>query len=334
MLKTLVIGPCAAESPRQIREISDAIKTLVLPSFCKPLIFRAGIWKPRTSPNTFQGIGNEGLLWLKDIPFPVATEVATVEHIYACVKAHIDYCWLGARTTVNPIVVQELVDAWQKMPLVDRPKGIFIKNPLAQDVDLWIGAIDRLSPLNIPLYAVHRGVNHHPCWKMAFECRRQRPNIPLLLDPSHLSGDASQIGVLCQQALDLDFDGWMIEVYNHPKEALSDSKQQITPQQLQVILNGLVLPSPITASQKVLDELRKQMDEIDGELWDVIQQRLEISQKIGVLKKQHHYPILQTERLQGIMTQRLSWAKDHHIDPTFVEQIVTLLHEQSVREQM
>lgn len=334
MLKTLVIGPCAVENPQQLREISEAMKELVLPSFCGPIIFRAGIWKPRTSPNTFQGVGNAGLTWLKEIPFPVATEVATAEHIYACVKTHIDYCWLGTRTTINPIVVQELADTWQKISPLDRPKGIFIKNPMAQDVDLWIGAIDRLSPLNVPLYAVHRGVNHHPCWKMAFECHRQRPNIPLLLDPSHLSGDASQVGLLCQQALDLDFDGWMIEVHCHPDKALSDSKQQITPQQLQNILNGLVLPTPITEGQKVLKELRKQMDEVDDELWDIIQQRIELSQKIGVVKKKYHIPILQVERLQDILQHRLIWARERHIDTSFVEQLIILLHEVSIKSQI
>ena len=333
--KILIFGPCAVESEQQLAEI--VAEKCHFPDFFGQIIFRGGVWKPRTSPQTFQGIGDKALPWLKNagqkMGYPVATEVANNQHIQACVEAGIDYCWIGARTSVNPILVQELADYWQLIPRNQLPKGILVKNPMAQDVALWMGAVERLQTLGVPIWAIHRGINHKACWGMAFEFRQKKHDIPMLLDPSHISGDATMVAKLAQQAMDLDYDGLMIEVHPHPTEALSDAKQQITMNQLQTLLNTLIVRTTNTPNKSML-ELREQIDEIDDELWNLLVKRLELSRQIGKIKKENNEPILQVNRLDNIIQQRIEWGKKHQLPSGFVEQMMHLIHEQSVEEQM
>ena len=190
-----------------------------------PFIFRAGVWKPRTSPSSFQGAGEEALAWLREVKdtfgIPVATEVATPEHVEAALKAGIDYLWIGARTSANPIAVQALVASLNNPNNRNNLKGLLIKNPVNADAALWIGNIERLEKTGLPVMAIHRGCNHQPCWHMAHAVRTARPDIPMLLDPSHLSGDAAQVPALLQKIRELGLDGAMIEVHTHPESALA-----------------------------------------------------------------------------------------------------------------
>ena len=199
-----------------------------------PFIFRAGVWKPRTSPHTFQGVGEEALEWLREVKerfgLEVATEVATPEHVEAALRAGIDYLWIGARSSATPIVVQSLADSMGDLRSeISDLKGIFIKNPVNEDAALWLGNIERLEKTGVPVMAVHRGCGHKPCWAMAHKVRLARPDIPMLLDPSHMSGDAALVPALMQKIDELGLDGAMVEVHCHPEQALSDAKQQISP---------------------------------------------------------------------------------------------------------
>ena len=222
-------------------EIASAISNLRFKIEDFKFIFRAGVWKPRTSPSSFQGAGEEALGWLKEVKdtfgIPVATEVATPEHVEAALKAGIDYLWIGARSSATPIVVQSLADSILDLRFkIGDLKAIFIKNPVNADAALWIGNIERLEKTGLPVMAIHRGCNHQPCWHMAHAVRTARPDIPMLLDPSHLSGDAAQVPVLLQKITELGLNGAMIEVHNKPSEALSDAKQQISPDGLTAAL--------------------------------------------------------------------------------------------------
>ena len=306
-----------------------------------PFIFRAGVWKPRTNPDTFQGAGEEALEWLQEVQhklgLSVATEVALPEHVDAALQAGIDYLWIGARTSANPIAVQTLCE--QLMVHTHRPKAVLIKNPVNADAALWLGNIERLERAGVQVMAVHRGCNHAPCWFMAHAVRTARPDIPLLLDPSHMSGDAAQIAPLLDKAATLDYNGAMIEVHVHPEEALSDTKQQITPLQLHNTLNSIVsrkcLASLISASEEVneLSWLRAEIDELDDRLWDTIAARMEVSKRIGEWKKAHGVAPLQPERYQQILTQRCQWATKSGMDAAFVEEILQAIHTQSLKQQ-
>ena len=305
------------------------------------------MWKPRTSPHTFQGVCEEGLTWLAEVKktfdIPVATEVATPEHVEAALKAGIDYLWIGARSSANPIVVQSIADSILDLRFkIGDLKGLFIKNPVNADADLWLGNIERLEKTGVPVMAVHRGCNHQPCWHMAHHVRLARPDIPMLLDPSHMSGDAAQVPSLMEKIAELGLDGAMVEVHCCPEKALSDNNQQLTPQQLRNILDSIVsrlcVVSLICTSdgQEELNWLRAEIDELDEQLWNTIAARMEVSERIGEWKKKHSVAPLQPERYQQIV-ERLKVKgeklKDKGLDVDFMLRLWEMIHEESLKKQ-
>ena len=319
-------------------ETARALKDVCGASF----VFRAGVWKPRTRPSTFQGIGAEGLEWLQEVRntfgIEVATEVATPEHVEAALKAGIDYLWIGARTSANPIAVQSIAERIRVTGYGLR--GVLIKNPVNADAALWLGNIERLEQTGVPVIAVHRGCNHQPCWAMAHQVRLARPDIPMLLDPSHLSGDAKVVPTLLGKVAELGLDGAMVEVHCHPEAALSDVAQQITPTCLRhtydSILSRLCLVSLICPSdgKEELNWLRAEIDELDERLWETIAARMDVSKRIGIWKKAHDVAPLQPERFQQILTQRIEWAEANGLDKEFVETILNTIHKQSLNAQI
>ena len=374
MNKLFILGPCAAESREQVLSIAESLSAQQNIGVAGAtneggLIFRSGIWKPRTSPSTFQGVGERGLPWLQEVSetynLPVATEVATPEHVRriidffnsklineaASLNSKLStlnlYIWIGARTSANPIAVQTIADEIQST--IHHPQStILIKNPVNEDVNLWIGNIERLQATGLPVMAIHRGCNHKPCWAMAFELRRRKPEVPLLLDPSHMSGDAAKVPALCQLAMDLDYDGLMIEVHNDPTHALSDAKQQLTPAQVIDIIKNLKYRDNAqlsttaagattlhsTLSTLNLVELRSEIDEVDDELWKLIAQRVAIARKIGDYKREHNMPVLQAKRYDEILQRRLEWAKKNGVSADAVQSILESLHNECVSVQL
>ena len=348
-----------------------------------PFIFRAGVWKPRTSPHTFQGVGEEGLEWLKEVKerfgIAIATEVATPEHVQKALAAGIDYLWIGARSSANPMVVEAIAKAIADRDAV-RPrccktanavgpsqsdckiKGILIKNPVNEDAGLWLGNIERLEKVGVPVIAVHRGCNHQPCWAMAHKVRLARPDIPMLLDPSHMSGEAAKIPGLMQKIEELGLDGAMIEVHCCPEQALSDAKQQVEPRVLsEMIPSGVTrplldefwrTPSPKHASERVsspkeievkdgnteLNWLRAEIDELDEKLWDTIGARMDVSRRIGEWKKAHGMAPLQPERYEMIV-ERLKTPLNPPMEggrmlrTEFKLALWELIHEERLRQQ-
>ena len=339
-----ILGPCAAESREQVlltaSQLKDACGEI-------PFIYRAGAWKPRTSPHTFQGVGEEGLVWLQEVKqrlgLPVATEVATPEHVTKALEAGMDYLWIGARSSANPLAVQAIADAIVDWELVNGNfKGILIKNPVNADAGLWIGNIERLEKTGVPVIAVHRGCNHQPCWAMAHQVRLARPDIPMLLDPSHMSGEAVKVPVLIKKIEELGLDGAMVEVHCDPKSALSDNAQQLTPIQVGHTLNPILsrlclvsLNSPSDGSEE-LNWLRAEIDELDERLWDTIAARMEVSERIGKWKKAHGVAPLQPERYQQIVEKlkiKNEEVKNKSLSTDFMLHIWELIHKESLRKQ-
>ena len=327
-----ILGPCSAESREQVYETAQALRDV-----CDfPFVFRAGVWKPRTSPHTFQGAGEAGLEWLvaakRMFGFPVATEVATPEHAEAVIKAGIDFLWIGARTSANPIAVGAIGSAIGDWRLkIEDLKGVFIKNPVNADADLWLGNIKRLEKTGLPVIAVHRGCGHKPCWSMAHKVRLARPDIPMLLDPSHMSGDAAQVPELIKKIEELGLDGAMIEVHAHPEQALSDAKQQITPDELVNLglLEYLGIPDNVE-----LNWLRAEIDELDDTLWETIAARMDVSKRIGEWKKEHGVAPLQPERYR-IIGERLAVSGERlGLSKAFIDHIWELIHKESLRQQV
>ena len=301
---------------------AGALKDICGTSF----IFRAGVWKPRTRPDTFQGVGAPALEWLREVKdtfgMEIATEVATPEHVEAALKAGIDYLWIGARTSANPLAVQAIADSILdfRFKIFDL-KGIFIKNPVNQDAELWLGNIARLEKAGVPVMAIHRGCNHQPCWSMAHKVRTARPDIPMLLDPSHMSGDAEQVPGLLKKVAELGLDGAMIEVHAYPEQALSDRKQQIMPDEIgdwRLEIEDL--------KDTELNWLRAEIDELDERLWDTIAARMDVSRRIGEWKKEHGVAPLQPERYKEIV-DRIKDKGD------FALRIWEIIHEESLKQQ-
>ena len=301
---------------------AGALKDICGTSF----IFRAGVWKPRTRPDTFQGVGAPALEWFREVKdtfgMEIATEVATPEHVEAALKAGIDYLWIGARTSANPLAVQAIADSILdfRFKIFDL-KGIFIKNPVNADAELWLGNIARLEQTGVPVMAIHRGCNHQPCWSMAHKVRTARPDIPMLLDPSHMSGDAAQVPGLLKKVAELGLDGAMIEVHAHPEQALSDRKQQIRPDEIgdwRLEIEDL--------KDTELNWLRAEIDELDERLWDTIAARMDVSRRIGEWKKEHGVAPLQPERYKEIV-DRIKDKGD------FALRIWEIIHEESLKQQ-
>ena len=294
-------------------------------------IFRAGVWKPRTSPQTFQGVGEPALAWLQEVKerfgVEVATEVATPEHVEAALQAGIDYLWIGARSSANPIAVQSICSAILDLRFkIFDLKGIFIKNPVNADAALWLGNIERLEKTGVPVMAVHRGCNHQPCWSMAHQVRLARPDIPMLLDPSHMSGDAAKVPALIEKISELGLDGAMVEIHAHPESALSDRKQQIRPDEI-----GEWKLEIEDFKDTELNWLRAEIDELDERLWDTIAARMDVSKRIGAWKKEHGVTPLQPERYKQIV-ERLR-VNGYGLSEEFMLRIWEIIHEESLKQQ-
>ena len=333
----LIAGPCSAESREQVLETA---KGLVASGIS---IFRAGVWKPRSKPGLFEGVGEESLKWLNEVKIqfhlPIATEVSSADHVRMALDAEVDYLWIGARTTTNPFLVQEIADAIAVHPR--KPKGILVKNPISPDVNLWVGAIERLQACGAEeVMAVHRGFQtgqpteyrNAPCWSASFALKKQLPTIRLLLDPSHMAGKRRLIPSLIEQAVALGYDGLMIESHIHPDQALSDADQQLTPETLHSIL-GAIQTRTSSASDSLLP-LRQQIDEIDESIFALISKRMEVSRRIGQIKKSESLPVFQEERFAELMNKRLKWAKENGLSAEMVEAIMNAIHEESCKLQM
>lgn len=327
-------GPCSAESEEQVMETAKQLKAKGVQ------IFRAGIWKPRTRPNAFEGVGVEGLEWLRrvknELGMYVGTEVANAQHVFDALKYGIDVLWIGARTTVNPFAVQEIADALKG---VDIP--VMVKNPVNPDVDLWIGAIERINQAGIKrIAAIHRGFGvygktlyrNDPQWHLPIELRRKLRDMPIFCDPSHIGGKRELIAPICQQAMDLNFNGLMIESHINPDKALSDASQQVTPEILDLIVSKLVLRDS-KASTEDLRDLRQQIDQLDDHILERLSERMRIASQIGQYKKDHNMTILQTGRFDDILTKRVSQASDLDLSEDFVRSVLSSIHEESILHQ-
>ena len=331
----VIAGPCSAETEEQVMETARQLAARGIK------IFRAGIWKPRTKPGGFEGVGVDGLPWLKEVKqetgMYVSTEVATAKHVFEALKAGIDILWIGARTAANPFAMQEIADALRG---VDIP--VLVKNPVNPDLELWIGALERINQAGLKrLAAIHRGFSAYdkriyrnlPQWHIPIELRRRIPNLPILCDPSHIGGKRELVAPLCQQAMDLGFDGLIVESHCNPDCAWSDAAQQVTPDILDYILNLLVIRETNQSTEN-LNELRKQIDECDDNLIQELAKRMRVAREIGTYKKEHGMTILQTGRYNEILEKRGSQGALCGMDADFIKKVFEAIHEESVRQQM
>lgn len=331
----VIAGPCSAESEEQV--ITTACQLAV--KGCHN--FRAGVWKPRTKPGGFEGHGEVALPWLqrvkKETGMLVSTEVAKPEHIELCLKYGIDILWIGARTTANPFAMQDLADALRG---VDIP--VFVKNPVNPDIELWIGAMERINQAGVKrMAAIHRGFSsfdkkiyrNQPMWQIPMELHRRIPNLPIICDPSHIGGRRELIAPLCQQAMDLDFDGLIVESHFSPDDAWSDAKQQITPDVLDYILSLLIVRDEHTSTERI-SVLRKQVDELDNELMNLLAKRMRVCREIGQYKKEHNMTVFQANRYSEILDKRGAQGTLLGMSPDFIAQIFEHVHEESVRQQV
>ena len=348
----LIVGPCAAESAEQMRAVATSLGAAFQGVAADVhVVLRAGLWKPRSRPDSFQGVGAEGLPWLTSaaaaLGVPAATEVATPEHLEAAYAAGVRHVWIGARTTSNPFMVEALAAT----PIADKSAVTwYVKNPLSPDIELWCGAIERLRQGGYSrVAAIHRGfaLGEHnasvyrnaPVWSQPIEMKRRYPSMPVLTDASHIAGRAELVGEIALQALRIGMNGLMIEVHPTPAEALSDAEQQLTPEALGGLMDSLspALPSREGESLRGVDNLaalREQIDETDDELWALISRRLHIAKQIGEYKRTHNMPVLQTARYNEILHRRLQWARANGIDPQAAKQIMEIIHEQSIMGQL
>lgn len=332
----IIAGPCSAESEQQTLDAARALSALGVK------VFRAGIWKPRTMPGGFEGVGDRGLSWLQNVKretgMAVATEVATVEHVRTALDAGIDILWIGARTSANPFAMQDIADALYGHDEVT----VLVKNPVNPDLDLWLGALQRIYRAGIKrLGAVHRGFSsagahiyrNDPQWHIPFELRRLAPNMTILCDPSHIGGKRQYVEPLSQIALDMVFDGLMIESHCDPDHALSDSAQQVTPAVLGEILDRLVIRSGTPVDDE-LALLRQQIDDCDHELLAVLARRMSVSREIGRFKKAHNLRVVQPHRYQEMIHARLDEGEHLDLQPDFTQRVMQAIHEESVRQQL
>ena len=331
----VIAGPCSAESREQVLETAASLAAKGIK------IFRAGIWKPRTKPGGFEGVGTVGLPWLKEVKqktgMLVATEVATAAHVFEAIKAGIDILWIGARTAANPFAMQELADSLRG---TDIP--VLVKNPVNPDLELWIGALERLVNAGVTnVGVILRGFSTYdqkmyrnlPLWHIPIELRRRYPNITMFCDPSHIGGKRELVAPIAQQALDLKFEGLIIESHCNPDCALSDAAQQITPDILDYTLNMLVIRENGQTTENI-NILRKQIDEIDEKLLTILAKRMRISKEIGIYKKEHNMPILQSGRYNDILENRAKQGEALNLSGDFVTEIMKAIHEESVKVQM
>ena len=332
---TVIAGPCSAETEEQV--MSTAMQLAA--KGCH--IFRAGVWKPRTKPGGFEGNGEKALPWLQKVKeatgMLVGTEVATPEHVELALKYGIDVLWIGARTSANPFAVQAIADS---LNVIDIP--VLVKNPVNPDIELWIGAMERINQAGIKrLAAIHRGFSSYdkkiyrnlPMWQIPIELRRRIPDLPIFCDPSHIGGKRELIAPLCQQAMDLGFDGLIVESHCDPDKAWSDAKQQVTPDVLDYILSLLVIRDEAVTTEGITT-LRRQIDEVDNQLMELLAKRMRVCREIGHFKKEHNMTVLQTSRYNEILDKRGAQGSLCGMDPMFVKTVFEAIHEESVRQQM
>ena len=334
----VIAGPCSAESEEQVLQTAHQLKN------SKVSIFRAGIWKPRTRPGSFEGVGSVGLPWLqtvkKETGLQTAIEVATKEHVEQALKHDVDVLWIGARTTVNPFTVQEIADVLQ-----GTDKTVLIKNPVNPDISLWMGAVERLSKANIDnIGLIHRGFSKYekgkyrnpPEWQIAIDMQNLFPDLPMIIDPSHISGNRELIFEVTQEALDLNYSGMIIETHINPEKAWSDAAQQVTPDVLKQIISKLVIRKKTDETdefqQKML-KLRKQIDAFDENLIQVLASRMQTAEQIGQLKKEKNVAVLQNERWAEILQKMIVNGSEKGLTKDFLETIFKAIHQESITHQ-
>ena len=331
----VISGPCSAETEEQMMTTAKALSGEGIK------IFRAGVWKPRTKPGGFEGAGTDALKWLqqakKETGMYTATEVANEKHVYEALKFGVDILWVGARTTANPFAVQEIADTLRG---VDIP--VLIKNPINPDLELWIGAIERLYNAGIrKLGVIHRGFSSSdktvyrnlPQWHIPIELKRRYPDLPIICDPSHIAGRRDMLLKICQQAMDLNYFGLMIEAHHSPDDAWSDKDQQVTPSDLTKLLQSLVIRDTAKTTED-LSVLRSQIDELDNELLRLLSKRMRVSREIGHYKLEHNMPVLQTNRYDHILKDRARQAEQMNMSGEFMKQILESIHGESIRQQI
>ncbi len=331
----VIAGPCSAENEAQVMDVAASLASAGVQ------LFRAGIWKPRTRPGCFEGVGARGLEWLarvkKEFSMPVGTEVATAAHVEAALSAGIDVLWVGARTVTNPFAVQEVAEALRG---VDVP--VLVKNPVNPDLELWVGALERLNNCGVTrLCAVHRGFSSYgeklfrnsPQWQIALELKNRFPQLPLICDPSHIAGKSELVQGLSQQAMDLNFDGLMIEVHANPSCALSDARQQITPSDLRAVLSALVRRSSV-AEGVDLSAYRKKIDAIDNELIALLSKRMDVASEIGELKKKMGVTVFQPYRYKETMERCAALGEAYNLSADVVHELFETIHTESIRRQL
>jgi len=333
-LKQLIVGPCSAETREQVLETAKEIADLKNLSY-----FRAGIWKPRTAPGSFEGIGEEGLKWMNEAKekfgVKLITEVATPEHVDACLEHNLDAIWIGARTTVNPFYVQQIADSLKG---IDIP--VFIKNPISPDVGLWMGAIERfklagiknVSVIHRGFYSYNKGVfRNPPMWEIPIKLKTEFPELQIICDPSHITGDSDLIEEVSKFAIQLGMDGLMIETHPTPPKAWSDAKQQVTPGHLHKIVNAInASETNRDIKHEELEDLRTKINISDHEMLKVISNRMEIVEKIAIFKKDNSATIFQLERWKIVLEESKKRAKELGMDEQFVEGLMNLIHKESL----
>lgn len=334
----VVSGPCSAETEEQVMQTARALAEIP-----KVKIFRTGIWKPRTRPGAFEGVGEQGLIWLKRVRketrLLTAVEVANPAHVEAALKHEVSILWVGARTVVNPFSVQELAESLRG---VDIP--LMIKNPVNPDINLWMGAIERFNGVGInKMAAIHRGFyffektpyRNAPMWEIPIELKRRLPQLPIFCDPSHICGERTMLQKVAQKALDLEMDGIMIETHPDPDQAWTDANQQITPQALEALIDGLVIRKTIGSRdfENKLEELRLEIDKIDAELIAILARRMEAVGEIGRYKKDHNITILQIKRWRTVVRERLRMGMNSNLDREFLQKLLEIVHNESIQKQ-
>lgn len=331
----VIAGPCSAETEEQVIETARALAAEGV------RIYRAGLWKPRTKPGGFEGVGAAGIPWLQRVKretgMYTATEVATRGHVDMALRGGVDLLWIGARTAANPFAMQEIADA-----LRGRDVPVLVKNPVSPDLELWIGAIERIHNAGIRrLGAIHRGFTsidrslyrNHPMWAIPIELHRRLPKLEIFCDPSHIGGRRELIAPLSQQAMDLGFDGLVVEAHCSPDCAWSDKAQQVTPEALAYIIRNLVIREQSVTTES-LTELRAQIDKIDDELLELLARRMRVSRDIGQFKKEHNMPVLQAQRYEELLERRAGQAVRLGMEREFMRTVMQAIHEESVRQQM
>lgn len=334
----LIAGPCSAETEEQVLEVAHKLKN------SSATILRAGIWKPRTRPGNFEGVGAIGLKWLQrakeETGLLTATEVANPYHVELALKHDVDVLWIGARTTVSPFVVQEIAQAMKGIDNI-----VLIKNPINPDLALWEGALERLYGQDImKLGVIHRGFSsygensyrNNPEWQIPIDFKSNFPEVPMLIDPSHIAGNRDKIAYLCQKALDLNYDGMMIETHPNPDKAWSDAEQQITPERLFELVDNLRVRKSEVGKQKsadVLHKLRTKIDIVDDELVALLGKRMKIAEEIGIWKKENNVSILQEERWKYVLERMLEQGEVNEMSEAFMLRLYKAIHQESINHQ-